>query len=136
MCPIVDFLIHKFREYDIDMLINISLSACVDQVKFAMAYKDFNINKDYSQQINTTFKISEEYFTKKILGYNHQDTNAERDSSKNITMKDFEYFKELLENSKCSICNEGFTETNKQTLDRKNNKLEHTHVVVIVIVLN
>jgi hypothetical protein len=90
------------------MLRNISLSACADQVKFAMAYKDFNINKDYSQQINSTFKISEEYFKKKILSYNHQDSEAKRDSSKNISMKDFECFKELLENSKCSICNEGF----------------------------
>jgi hypothetical protein len=30
MCPIIDFLIQKFREYDIDMLRNISLSACAD----------------------------------------------------------------------------------------------------------
>jgi hypothetical protein len=91
-----------------------------------MTYKDFNVNSDYSQQVETTFKISEEYFKKKVLGYNHQDSNAERDTSKNITMKDYEYFKQLLENSKCSICNEGFTETNKPTLDRKNNKLGHT----------
>jgi hypothetical protein len=126
MCPIIDFLIHKFQEYDIDMLRNISLSSCADQVKFAMAYKDFNIDSNYSQQIDTTFKISEEYFKKKILGYNHQDTNAERDTSKNMTMEDYEYFKQLLGNSKCSICNEGFTETNKPTLDCKNNKLGHT----------
>jgi hypothetical protein len=46
-------------------------------------------------------------------------------------MKDFEYFKELLENSKCSICNEGFTETNKPTLDCKNNKLSHTRDNVV-----
>jgi hypothetical protein len=67
MSLIIDFLIHKFREYDIDMLRNISLSACADQVKFAMAYRDFNINSDYSQQINTSFKISEKHFKKKIL---------------------------------------------------------------------
>jgi hypothetical protein len=41
-------------------------------------------------------------------------------------MKDYENFKQLLENSKCSVCNEGFIETNKPTLDRKNNKLSHT----------
>jgi hypothetical protein len=45
MCPIIDFLIHKFQEYNIDMLRNISLSACADQIKFAIAYRDFNINK-------------------------------------------------------------------------------------------
>jgi hypothetical protein len=43
MCPIIDFLIHKFQEFDVDMLRNISLSSCTDQVKFALAYKDFNI---------------------------------------------------------------------------------------------
>jgi hypothetical protein len=131
MCPIIDFLIHKFQEYDIDMLRNISLNCCTNQVKFAMAYKEYNINSDYSQQINTTFKISEEYFKKKVLGYNHQDTNAERDTSKNITMKDYEYFKQLLENSKCSICKEVFTETNKPTLDRKNNKFGNTRDNVV-----
>jgi hypothetical protein len=125
MCPIIDFLIHKFAEYNVDMLRNISLSSCANQVKFAMAYKDFNINSDYSQ-IETTFKISEEYSKKKVDGYLNQDTNAERNISKNITMKDYEYFKQLLENSKCSIYNEGFTETNKPTLNRKNNKISHT----------
>jgi hypothetical protein len=93
MCPIIDFLIHKFAEYNVNMLRNISLSSCADQVKFAMAYKDFNINSDYSEQVETTFKISEEYFKKKVDGYLTQDTNAERDTSKNITMKDYEYFK-------------------------------------------
>jgi hypothetical protein len=53
-----------------------------------MVYKNFNIDSDYSQQINTTFKISEEYFKKKKLGYSHQDNSAERDTSKNITVKD------------------------------------------------
>ena len=65
MSPIIDFLIHKFQEFDVDMLRNISLSSCADQVKFALAYKDFNINFDYSQQTETTFKITEEYFKKK-----------------------------------------------------------------------
>jgi hypothetical protein len=46
-------------------------------------------------------------------------------------MKDYQYFKELLENSKYSICNKSFTETNKPTLDRKNNKLNHTRDNVV-----
>jgi hypothetical protein len=117
------------------------LSSCAYQVKFVIACKDFNSNSDYSQQVETKFKISEEYFKKKVDGYLNQDTNAKRDTSKNITMKDYEYFKQLLKNSKCFICNEGFTEINKSALDRKNNKLGHTKdnvvpLVVIVIVLN
>jgi hypothetical protein len=39
-------------------------------------------------------------------------------------MKDYEYFKELLENSKYSICNE-------PTLNHKNNKLSHTKENVV-----
>jgi hypothetical protein len=38
-----------YNTQNIDMLRNISLSTCADQVKFAMAYKDFNINFDYFQ---------------------------------------------------------------------------------------
>jgi hypothetical protein len=87
--PVINFLIHKFQEFYVDKLRNISLSSCADQVKFAMAYKNFNINFDYSEQTETTFKITEEYFKKKIEGYNHQDINADRDIKENITMKDY-----------------------------------------------
>jgi hypothetical protein len=51
MYAIIDFLIHKFKEFDVNMLRNISLSSCVDQVKFALAHKDFNINSDYSDNL-------------------------------------------------------------------------------------
>jgi hypothetical protein len=46
-------------------------------------------------------------------------------------MKDYEYFKELLKNSKFFICNEGFTEINKPTLHRKNNKMGHSKENVV-----
>jgi hypothetical protein len=54
---IIDFLVHKFQEYDIDMLRNISLTACADQVKFAMAYKNLNMDSDYSQQIANRYYL-------------------------------------------------------------------------------
>ena len=126
MCPIVDFLIHKFQEYDRDMIRNISLSSCADQVKFAMAYKDFDINSNYSVYQETTFELSEEYFEKKIENYNIQDTCAKRCILGNITMDDFNHFQDLLLKSKCHICHAGFTSSNKPTLDRKNNKIGHT----------
>jgi hypothetical protein len=110
MCPIIDFLIRKFEEFDVDMLKNVSLSSCADQIKYATAYKDFNIRRDYSQQTETTFILTEEYFKKKVDGYLRQDTEAERCTKNNITIKDYDYFKELLEKSKCYICYEGFTE--------------------------
>jgi hypothetical protein len=55
------------------MLRNISLSSCAVQVKFAMEYKNFDINGNYSVYQKTTFKLTEEYFKKKIENYNLQD---------------------------------------------------------------
>jgi hypothetical protein len=109
MCPIIDFLMNKFEENNIDMLRNISLSSCADQVKFAMAYKNFNFKEDYSKQIKTTFELTKDYFQRKISDYDEQDKKAKRKITKNITMNDYEYFKELFKNSKCYLCNEGFT---------------------------
>jgi hypothetical protein len=43
-----------------------------------MEYKEFNINCKYSQQVETNFKITEEYFKKKVTNHNHQDTNVNR----------------------------------------------------------
>jgi hypothetical protein len=57
--------------------------------------------------------------------YKKQDIDKGRDVSENIDEKDFDYFKDLLENSVCLICNEGFSDLNKPTLDRKNNSLSH-----------
>jgi hypothetical protein len=116
MCPIIDFLIHKFEEYDIYMLRNISLSSCTDQVKFAMTYKDFNINSNYSDK----------YFKKKIENYNIQDTCTKRCILRNIIMDNFNYFQDSLFLAKYYICYAGFTSSNKQTLDRKNNRIGHT----------
>jgi hypothetical protein len=130
MCPIIDFLINKFREYAIDMLRNISLSACADQVKFAMVYKDFSVDGDYSQETKTTFKLTEEYFMKKIDEYKQQD-NAKKNVTNNISMEDYEYFRDLIEKSTCYFCQEGFTESNKPTLDSENNKIGYTKSNVI-----
>jgi hypothetical protein len=100
-------------------------------VKFAMAYKDFSIDGDYSQETKTTFKVTERYFKKKIDEYRQQDINGKRDISNNITMEDYEYFRDLIENSTCYIWQEGFTERNKPTLDRENNKIGRTKGNVI-----
>jgi hypothetical protein len=66
MCPIIDFIINKFEENNIDMLRNISLSSCAEQVKFAMGHKSFNIKEDYSKQVKTTFKLTKDYFQRKF----------------------------------------------------------------------
>jgi hypothetical protein len=51
-----------------------------------MAYKDFNINGNYSVYQKTTLELTEEYFRKKIEHYNLQDANTKRCILGNITM--------------------------------------------------
>jgi hypothetical protein len=84
-----------------------------------MAYKNFDINGNYSVYQKTTFELTEEYFKKKIDNYNLQDTCAKRCILGNITMADFNYFRDSLVNAKCH----GFTSNNKTTLNQKNNKI-------------
>jgi Na+/phosphate symporter len=69
--------------------------------KFSLAYKDFNIDEDYSKQVETTFKLTKEYFQKKIDIYDEQDKKGKRKIIDNITISDYGYFKNLLESSKC-----------------------------------
>jgi MinD superfamily P-loop ATPase len=91
-----------------------------------MAYKDFDINSNYSVYQETTFELSEEYFKKKIENYNIQDTCAKGCILGNITMDDFNHFRDSLLWVKCHFCHSGFTSSNKPTLDRKNNRIGHT----------
>jgi hypothetical protein len=106
MIPIIEKLIKGFADQNVDMLRNISLSACASQAKFAILYENFDIDGDYSVNSKTTFIATEEWFKDKIENYTEQDKKAKRDSSKNITMIDWPYFKELFENEKCYICEE------------------------------
>jgi ssDNA-binding Zn-finger/Zn-ribbon topoisomerase 1 len=48
MIPALDNLINMFFEYKVDMLHNLSLSSNASQIKYALAYRDFDINGDYS----------------------------------------------------------------------------------------
>jgi hypothetical protein len=41
-------------------------------------------------------------------------------------VNDYNYFRDLLQTSKCHICHSGFISSNKPTLVRKNNKIGHT----------
>jgi hypothetical protein len=61
-----------------------------------MAYKDFSVDGDYSQETKTTFKLTEEHFKKKVE-YKQQDINTKRSVTNNITMEDYEYFRNLIE---------------------------------------
>jgi hypothetical protein len=68
-----------------------------------MAYKNFDIKEDYSKQVKTTFELTKDYFQRKIPDYNEQDKKAKRKITENVTIDDYEYFKELFRNSKCYL---------------------------------
>lgn len=92
-----------------------------------MAYKDFDVNTNYSTSfIKNIFILTEDYWKYKCLSYDAQDTDAKRDFTNNISPPDFSYFKTLLEHGCYHMCHNAFSPYNKPTLDRIDNSLPHT----------
>jgi hypothetical protein len=91
MTPIVDGLIDLFWENKIDMLHNLSLSSCVSQAKYALAYKDFDINQDYNPPAQRVYKLTEKSWLNKVENYRQQDEKAKRDTSKNVSKNDYHW---------------------------------------------
>ncbi|KAA6376981.1 MAG: hypothetical protein EZS28_027492 [Streblomastix strix] len=104
------------------------MAACANAIKYALAYKDFDLNANYPPIIDNSYKfvLYPSYWKYKVDGYRFQDQIKHRDYSNNVSINDFEYFKQLLESSVCAICGDKFTVNNKPTLDRINNALPHT----------
>ena len=120
-------LIDNFFHYKIDILNSISLASNASSVKYALCYKDFDINKDYNLPTNVKpFVLSKSYWSQKVDNYMWQDERANRNTKDNVTVNDYDYFKNLFSNSPCYICQAKFTELNKPTLDRIDNKKGHS----------
>ncbi|KAA6355075.1 MAG: hypothetical protein EZS28_049398, partial [Streblomastix strix] len=124
----LDNLINWFYQYNVAMLNSISLAANANAIKYAIAYKDFDINTNYPQQSkkSTPFILSQSYWNSKIIGYGIQDKQKHRKTNNNVTINDYNYYKDLFERQGCAICGDKFTMDNKPTLDRIDNKLPHT----------
>ncbi|KAA6399003.1 MAG: hypothetical protein EZS28_005475 [Streblomastix strix] len=60
------------------------------------------------------------------LEVDKQDYKAGRETEKNVTADDYDYYKNLFSTSVCSICNAKFTYDNLPSLDKQNNELPHT----------
>ncbi|KAA6370296.1 MAG: hypothetical protein EZS28_034177, partial [Streblomastix strix] len=122
----IDNLIKMMFKYKIDMLAMFSMSQCANAIKYSSAYDDFKMNGDYNtEDTDKPINITMPYWTAKVESYIEQDQKKNRDSSKNVTIGDYEYFKELFEKQRCYICNCKFTWKNRPTLDRINNELGH-----------
>ncbi|KAA6362970.1 MAG: hypothetical protein EZS28_041503, partial [Streblomastix strix] len=117
--PLVN-LINWFYQYNVDMLSFMSLAANENAIKYAIAYKDFDLNINYPQQQSKSkpFILSQSYWNYKVIGYNIQDKQKHRKTNNNVTINDYEYYKNLFETSQCAICGDKFTMDNKPTLDR------------------
>ena len=129
----IDNLIELNAQYHVDLISNLSLSKCSACIKYALAYKDFDINKDY-EVVNkeNTFKPTLQWWKYKVHSYYEQDCKYNqthkmnpRNLEKCICDDDYERFLQKYQNSKCHLCGEHFTNTNKPTLDRINNDLGH-----------
>ncbi|KAA6370068.1 MAG: hypothetical protein EZS28_034405, partial [Streblomastix strix] len=91
-------------------------------------YEDFDINSDYSNPNPNAkpFELTVGYWKSKCYHYKQQDYNAGRETEKNVTTDDYDYYKNLFSTSVCSICNAKFTYDNPPSLDRQDNELPHT----------
>ncbi|KAA6359173.1 MAG: hypothetical protein EZS28_045300, partial [Streblomastix strix] len=123
----IENLIKMMFKYKIDMLAMFSMSQCANAIKYSSAYDDFKMNGDYNiEDTDKPINITLPYWTAKVESYIEQDQKKNRDSSNNVTIGDYEYFKELFEKYRCYICNCKFTWKNRPTLDRINNELGHS----------
>ncbi|KAA6388753.1 MAG: hypothetical protein EZS28_015721 [Streblomastix strix] len=128
----IDYLIELMFKQKVDMLANISMSQCANAIKYSLAYNSFDINGDYNcESTDKSIEITQNYWRAKVEGQFEQDNKKNRDSSNNVTIDDYDYFKELFKNQRFHICNARFTWKNRPTLDRIDNKLGHQKLNVI-----
>ncbi|KAA6370240.1 MAG: hypothetical protein EZS28_034233 [Streblomastix strix] len=136
-------LIDTFEQFNIDVLHYISIASCAYATirystyfpsKFNLEsdkqsyYEDFDINADYSNPNPDAkpFELTVGYWKNKCYHYKQQDYKAGRETDKNVTADDNDYYKQLFETSVCSICSAKFTYDNLPSLDRQDNELSHT----------
>ena len=107
----IDNLIKETFVYKVDMLRNLSLSANVSMIKYALAYSDFDPMKTYplDEDIKSSYKLTQKYWDNKVYHYLEQDQNKKRDSTNNVTSEDFDYYYSLILKSVCKICGSAFT---------------------------
>ena len=136
----IDKLIEHNAKFNVDLISNLSLSKNASCIKYALAYKNFDVNENYGI-INkeNTFKITYKWFEFKChiyytqdLKYNREHTlalpNSQRDLDKCVSVDDYDEFIKMYNDpikGRCHLCGEHFTNSNKPTLDRIDNSKGH-----------
>ena len=129
MFAVIDNIIKLYAQDHVDCLNSLSISSLASQIKYLKCYDDFDPKQNYKSETvdpNNKFTLFEGYWKSMVKRYKDQDDKAERDSSQNVTEKDFAYYKKLMENGRCWSCQCQFSWDNKPTLDRINNSIGHT----------
>ena len=123
----IDKIINETFEYKVDMLHNLSLSSNASMIRYAMTYTDFDPSAEYPESNgDSTFRLTKKYWRCKCESYRLQDEAKGRDTTNNVTEDDYEYFRDLMFNTKCYLCHEPFTNENRPTLDRIDNSKGHS----------
>ena len=129
----IDNIIDFTWEYKVDALKNLSLSANASAIKYAIAYKDFKLTdpsktlKQESLTDKAVYCLTKEHFEKLCKGYVDQDTKAKRNTSYNISVKDYNEIKKMFEKDPhCWLCGQIITEGMTLSFDRIDNKKPHT----------
>ncbi|KAA6374819.1 MAG: hypothetical protein EZS28_029654 [Streblomastix strix] len=123
----LDYLIDMFFNYKIDMLQFMSMSACANAIKYALAYWDFKLDQDYMPKDDyAPFILTQNFQNIKVQNYLEQDKKRNRDTSNNIKESDCAFYRKLFLSTGCHICKARFTSKNRPTLDRINNDRCHS----------
>jgi hypothetical protein len=88
----LEFMIEKMWEDGVDMLQGFSLAQNSSALKYAMAWKDFDINADYSTgYIAGPFELTKKRWQIMCACYKRQDQKKNRSIADNVDLNDYEY---------------------------------------------
>ncbi|KAA6381738.1 MAG: hypothetical protein EZS28_022735 [Streblomastix strix] len=105
MIELPDYLIDMFFNYKIDMLQFMSMSACANAIKYALAYWDFKLDQDYTQKDDyASFILTQNYWNIKVQNYLEYDKKRNRHTSNNIKESDCAFYRKLFLLTGCHIC--------------------------------
>jgi hypothetical protein len=130
----IERLIDLNWEYNIDTLTNVSLSANASAIKYALAYRGFDVDKDYNKPDPAVdpFEFTRDWWQMKCASYLKQDREAKRATDENVTGADFQHFqKKFRKNPTCYMCHGKFNAKRQPGLDRIDNAIGHSRKNVL-----
>ncbi|KAA6403780.1 MAG: hypothetical protein EZS28_000688 [Streblomastix strix] len=95
----IDYLIDLMIKYKVDMLSNISMAQCSNAIKYLMCYSDFDIlGNCNSESTGKSIEITQYYWGAKVDSYYEQGNKKSVDSSNNVSINGYFYFKDIFKN--------------------------------------